>query len=63
MFYHCKQKLRRFLKSNEGVTIAEYAVLLALLVCMMVASLTYVSSETKQMSDIVVNGLSDALEK
>jgi len=63
MFQIYKQKLNQFLKSADGVTTVEYAVLLALIVGMMIASLTYVGSETKEMSDSVVNGLSGALEK
>ena len=62
MVKNCKQKLFRFLCSTDGVTTVEYAVLLVLVVGMMIAALTYVGGETKEMSDIVVNGLSDALE-
>ena len=63
MFCNGKQKLFRILKSTDGVTTVEYAVLLALIVGMMIASLTYVGNETKVMSDSVVNGLSGALEE
>ncbi len=55
--------INRFLRDESGPTAVEYAVLLALLVGMMIASMTYVGDEAKAMSDICVNGIDDALSK
>ncbi len=54
-------QISRFLSSEDGPTTVEYAILLALLVGMMIASLAYVGDEAKQMSEIVVTGLDGAL--
>ncbi len=57
------QKIGRFLKSEDGPTTVEYAVLLALLVGMMIASILYVGDEAQAWSDKVVTGLDDALNE
>jgi Flp pilus assembly pilin Flp len=57
-----KQRAIALLCSEDGPTIVEYAVLLALIVGMMVAAITYVGNETKAMSDITVNSLQKALD-
>ena len=51
----------RFLKSEDGPTSVEYAVLLALIVGMMVSAITYVGSETQEMSELTVDALSDSI--
>lgn len=61
MVSNLAQKTWRFLTSEDGPTSVEYAVLLALLVGMMVASIIYVGDEAKLMSDVVVDGMSGAL--
>ncbi len=55
------QPVTNFLANEDGPTAVEYAVLLALLVGMMIASIVYVGDEAKSMSDIVVEGLDNAL--
>lgn len=55
-------KILRFLRSEDGPTIVEYAVLLALIVGSMVAAVTYVGEQTNGMSEETVNALSGSLE-
>lgn len=55
------EKSRRFLADESGPTAVEYAVLLAMMVGLMIASITYVGSEAGEISDDVVTGLDDAL--
>ena len=51
----------RFLRSEDGPTVVEYAVLLALLVGMMVASITFVGDEIHGISEDNKNALDGAL--
>lgn len=46
---------------EDGPTTVEYAVLLALMACMMFASIIYLGQEVNGISEIVVDGLDDAL--
>jgi len=55
------QRLIRFILNEDGPTAVEYAVLLALLVGAMVASLTYVGSEIKGISEANEAALDGAL--
>lgn len=57
------QKVRRFVAAEDGPTAVEYAVLLAMLVGMMMTAITYVGSESQEISDDVVEGLDEALNK
>ena len=57
------QKVKTFLVAEDGPTIVEYAVLLALLVGMMMASIWYVSQQAVGLSTDIVTGLDDALNK
>lgn len=57
------QIIKTFLRDESGPTAVEYAILLALLVGMMIASLTYVGDEAQAMSDICVNGIDQALNQ
>lgn len=57
-----KDRFLHFLKSEDGPTSVEYAVLLALIVGMMVSAITYVGNETKGMSQTTVNALSEGLK-
>ena len=55
------QKTKRFLAAEDGPTVVEYAVLLALLVGAMMASILYVGSEAQEYSNIVVTELDEHL--
>jgi Flp pilus assembly pilin Flp len=55
--------VNNFLADESGPTAVEYAILLALMVGMMIASLTYVGDEAQAMSDICVTGIDQALNK
>ena len=56
------QKIKKFLVAEDGPTIVEYAVLLALLAGMMIASLWYVREQTFGLSNDIVTGLDNALD-
>jgi Flp pilus assembly pilin Flp len=49
----------RFLGREDGPTTVEYAVLLALIIGMMIASIIYVGDEARAWTDIVVDGLQE----
>ena len=55
------KKIKSFIVRTDGPTSVEYAVLLAMLVGMMIAGITYVGDESKEISDDVVEGLDTAL--
>lgn len=55
------EKVKRFLKAEDGPTIVEYAILLALLASMMIAAIVFVSSEAVEVSNSVVDGMDEAL--
>jgi len=57
------QKVKTFLVAEDGPTIVEYAVLLALLAGMMMAAMFYVSDQAGGLSNDVVTGLDGALNK
>ena len=57
------QRIKRFVQAEDGPTSVEYAVLLALMVGMMISAIIYVGSEGNAVSENVVNGLDDALNK
>jgi len=54
-------KLARFHADEGGPTAVEYAVLLAMLVGLMIASIIMVGDEAQAISDGVVEGLDEAL--
>lgn len=58
-----KNTIQKFLRDESGPTAVEYAILLALMVGMMIASMTYVGDEAKAMSEICVTGIEEALNK
>jgi Flp pilus assembly pilin Flp len=53
------QLIRNFVRQEDGPSTVEYAILLALLVGMMIASIIYVGDEAKAWSDIVVDGMEE----
>ncbi len=55
------QPIGKFLAGEEGPTIVEYAVLIALIVGMMFASIIYVGNEAQRISEIVVDGMDTTL--
>ena len=55
------QYVGKFLAGEEGPTIVEYAILLALIVGMMFASIIYVGNEAQRISEIVVDGMDTSL--
>ena len=55
------QRICRFLVDEDGPTVVEYSVLLALIVGMMIASIVYVGDEAQHISNIVVDGMDNAL--
>lgn len=55
------RRIAKFLASEDGPTTVEYAVMLALIVGMMWASMLYVSSEVHDLSEKVADGLDKAL--
>ena len=61
MSQNIKAKVWRFLTSEDGPTAVEYAILLALLAGMMIASLVYVGDEAQAMSEKCVTGIDGAL--
>ena len=61
MFHRLFDKTGRFLKSEDGPTAVEYAVLLAMMVGMMMTAIMYVGFEAQEISDDVVEGLDGAL--
>ena len=61
MSHKLVQKVRRFLVSEDGPTIPEYAVLLALICAMIIASATYLGSESNAAYEHVRDGLDGAL--
>ncbi len=63
MFSNLAQKTRRLIVSEEGPTTVEYAILLALLVGMMIASIIYVGNEASLISDVIVDEMDEALNK
>ncbi len=56
-------KIQRFLRSEDGPTAVEYAVMLALIVGMMITAIMYVGFEAQEVSDDVVTGLDEALNQ
>ena len=56
-----RQRASTFLANEDGPTSVEYAVLLALIVGMMFASIIYLGQEVNGISEIVVDGLDEAL--
>ena len=58
-----KKKIRTFLVSEDGPTAVEYAVLLALLAGAMVSSIWYVRAQAVGLSNDIVTGMDDALNK
>ena len=63
MFSNLAQKTRRLIVSEEGPTTVEYAILLALFVGMMIASIIYVGNEASLISDVIVDEMDEALNK
>jgi len=59
MLTNWKRRARKFLVSEDGPTTVEYAVLLALLVGMMVASIWYVRAQAVGVHDDIATGLTD----
>ena len=57
------QRVSTFLANEDGPTSVEYAVLLALIAGMMFASIIYVGQEVNGISEIVVDGLDEALNR
>jgi Flp pilus assembly pilin Flp len=57
------QRIATFLVKEDGPTTVEYAVFLALLVGMMLVSLTYLGEEARQVNETLVNALDGALTK
>ena len=55
------QRVSTFLANEDGPTSVEYAVLLALIAGMMFASIIYLGQEVNGISEIVVDGLDEAL--
>jgi len=55
------QRVANFLVREDGPTIVEYAILLALLVGMMFASIIYVGDEAQRIAEIAVDGMTNAL--
>ncbi len=55
------KQLWQFVRREDGPTAVEYAILLALLVGMMVAAVTFVGNEIKGMSDHTVDALDSKL--
>ncbi len=56
-----RQKVWRFLVREDGPTVVEYAILLALLVGMMMAAIMYVGEQAQGVSNDVVTGMDNAL--
>ena len=55
------KRILQFLREDDGPTAVEYAILLALLVGMMVAAITFVGNEFHAISDANKNALDEAL--
>ncbi len=56
-----RQKVWQFLVREDGPTVVEYAILLALLVGMMMAAIMYVGEQAQGVSNDVVTGMDNAL--
>jgi pilus assembly protein Flp/PilA len=56
-------KIKTFLVSEDGPTAVEYAVMLAMIVGVMIAAIVYVGSESQEISEDIVEGLDEALNK
>ena len=56
-------KIKKFLAAEDGPTAVEYAILLALIVGLMMSALIYVGEQAQGVSNDVVNGLDNALNK
>ncbi len=56
-----RQKVWQFLVREDGPTVVEYAILLALLVGMMMAAIMYVGEQAQGVSSDVVTGMDNAL--
>ena len=57
------KRIANFLAREDGPTTVEYAVLLAMLVGMMFASIVYVGDEAQRISEIAVDGMNNALNE
>lgn len=57
------KRIAEFLAEEDGPTAVEYAVMLALIAGMIIASLVYLGDEARQMSEVVVDGLDGALNE
>jgi len=55
------QRIATFMVKEDGPTAVEYAILLALLVAMMIASIAYVGDGARQVHEAVANGIEGAL--
>jgi pilus assembly protein Flp/PilA len=55
------QRIATFLVQEDGPTAVEYAILLALLVGMMLASVAYLGEGARQVNETVAEGLEGAL--
>ena len=55
------QRIAIFLVKEDGPTAVEYAILLALLVAMMMASIAYVGAGARQVHETVSSEIEDAL--
>ena len=61
MSYRIVEKVKTFLVAEDGPTIVEYAVLLALIVGMMMAAVAYVGTQGNLVANDIVTEMDDAL--
>ena len=63
MIQKIQTRVLKFLKSEDGPTIVEYAILLALIASMAVAAIIYVGVEINGISEHSVGAMGQALNK